>query len=207
MMRPPGQPGVVFTEASDGDIRGDERARSALCEHAGIPKQWATVHQVHGSDVVRVAKAGDGGDADAVWTTVPELPVAVFTADCFGVVLTSARAVGVAHAGWRGTRSKVVAGLRERMGDAGHDPQRAFVGPGIEPCCFEVGEEVSGQFPTRQSKTTWGTDSVDLLGALRDQLAGLDVWVAGKCTHHREGLLSHRRDGTRARMAAVGWIS
>lgn len=206
MIRPPGWDGVAFSGASDGDVRGDHRARDRLTSELEIPRDWAVVRQVHGADVTRVSRPGDAGEADALWTTEPRLPMAIFTADCFGVVLFAPRAVGVAHAGWRGTRSGVVARLREEMAGGGHDPDRAAVGPGIGPCCFEVGPGVAEEFPGRVGDTTWGTPSVDLPGAIADQLVGLEVWASDACTRHDDGWFSHRADGTTQRLATIGWL-
>lgn len=186
-------------------MRADEVARERLSQIAGAPTDWATVNQVHGRRVVRATDPGDAGDADAIWTTASDLALAVFTADCFGVVLTAPGGVGVAHAGWRGTRAHVVTALRREMIEGGHAPTRGFLGPGIGACCFEVGEDVSSEFPGQRDTTSWGTDSVDLRAALAEELIGLEVWAADRCTHHDEGFFSHRRDGTGARLAAVGW--
>lgn len=206
MIRPPGMDGVAFSERADGDLRADDEARSAFARHLGIEPEWAVVHQVHGSDVVLVDVPGQAGEADAIWTTTPGLPVAVFTADCFGVVLEGDVAVGVAHAGWRGARAGVVAELASHMADAGHPPRRAAIGPGIGPCCFEVGTDVASSFEGHLSDTSWGTPSVDLGGALGRQLDGLDVWAANACTKHEARWFSHRRNAAPERMAAVGWL-
>lgn len=206
MIRPP-LSGVAFTEARDGDIRQDLTARASLSEALGIPRDWATVRQVHGADTMRAVEDGELGQADGLWTTVRGLPVAVFTADCFGVVLRAESAVGVAHAGWRGVEAAVARRLRETMDEAGHPPFAAAIGPGIGPCCFEVGPEVAKKFPGARAETTWGTTSVDLRQSLLVQLSGLDVWTSNTCTYHDEGLFSHRRDATRLRLAAVGWVS
>jgi len=206
MIRPPGWDGVLFSEASDGDMRADQAARATFAATAGIGSGWAVVHQVHGSEVVRVDHPGESGDADALWTDVVALPLAVFTADCFGVVLQAISAVGVAHAGWRGARAGVVATLREAMTAAGHPPSRAGIGPGIGSCCFEVGAEVAVQFPESVAMTGWGTTSVDIPRLLRAQLSGLEVWASGSCTGHDPGWFSHRRDRTPRRMASLGWV-
>jgi YfiH family protein len=205
MIRPP-QPGAAFTEARDGDTRNDTAARASLSETLGVSAEWATVRQVHGADTVFVEGPGEHGRADALWTTVPRMPLAVFTADCFGLVLRAERAVGVAHAGWRGTVSGVAGRLRAEMEREGHPPMAAAVGPGIGPCCFEVGPDVAQRFPADRARTTWGTTSVDLRQSLLMQLAGLETWVCDRCTRHDEGLFSHRRDATGSRLAAVGWI-
>lgn len=206
MIRPPGRDGVAFSESSDGDLRHDREARTEAARTLGLPSEWATVRQVHGGDVTRVAGSGDAGEADALWTTQRRLPLAIFTADCFGVVLSADGAVGVAHAGWRGARARVVSRLRDEMTQAGYEPRQAAVGPGIGPCCFEVGEEVAAEFPTAGVTTTWGTTSVDLPGVIGSQLAGLETWSLDDCTRHGQGWFSHRADRTDKRLAAIGWL-
>lgn len=206
MIRPPGRSGVAFTEAGDGDQRGDEDSRRVVSKRLGISESWATLRQVHGDTVCEVAGSGPNGEADAVWTSSPGLPLAVFTADCIGVALHAPKAVGVAHAGWRGVLAGVTASLRSAMTDAGHTPTRAEIGPGIGSCCFEVGDEVSQLFRSVESQTRWGTTSVDLAKALAPQLDGLDVWSNGGCTMHEEGWFSHRREATPSRLATIGWL-
>lgn len=206
MIRPPARSGVAFSEKSDGDLRADMTARTSVSNLLGISGEWAGVAQVHGNEVVRVAAPGSAGEADALWTTEPGLPLAVFTADCFGVVLHADGAVGVAHAGWRGAETGVVSRLRDQMSSAGRQPVLAEVGPGIGPCCFEVGPEVASLFGGKVSETTWGTRSVDLPMAIDEQLNGLYVWRSPGCTQHEDGWFSHRRDGTRSRLAAIGWL-
>jgi purine-nucleoside/S-methyl-5'-thioadenosine phosphorylase / adenosine deaminase len=207
MIRPPGASGVVFTEASDGDILDDMSARRAMSVGLGISLDWATVHQVHGPDAIQVDSAGEWGQADAMWTEVRGLPLAVFTADCLGVVLMADDAVGVAHAGWRGIAAGVVGSVREAMTVAGHESSRVMIGPGIGACCFEVGPQVAARFESSVAHTTWGSESVDLVTALAPQLDGLEMWTSASCTRHDVRFFSHRRDGTRRRQAAIGWVS
>lgn len=206
MISPAGLEGVVFTESSDGDQRSDPAARSRVCAQLGIPLEWATVRQMHASTVKQVSHPGLAGQADALWTTSRNLPLAVFTADCYGVVMLADRAVGVAHAGWRGAATGVVSGLRAEMELAGHRPTAAALGPGIGACCFEVGEEVAARFEGRRARTRWDTGSVDLAGAIVDQLAGISLWRAEICTMHEQGWFSHRENGTAERLASIAWL-
>lgn len=207
MIRPPGR-GVAFSDRSQGDLRADSAARADFSRGLGISEDWAVVRQVHGNDVRRVWAPGDAGDADAMWTTKTDLPLAIFTADCYGVVLEAPDAVGVAHAGWRGAASGVVDRLRTEMTRAGHSPKTASVGPGIGPCCFEVGPEVAEKFDSRHvAETTWGTTSIDLPLVVAAQLDGLEPWFSDACTFHEERWLSHRVDATTERMAAIGWLA
>ncbi len=206
MIRPPGLDGVALSEASDGDLRADFEARRAMSESLGIDPEWATVQQVHGGAVVRVTGPGDAGEADALWTTVRRLPIAVFTADCFGVVLVAEGGVGVAHCGWPGANAGVVGALRSTMERAGHRPVKAVIGPGIGPCCFEVGPEVAELFEGHHAVTTWGTTSVDLPSVIAHQLGEVQAWSSGHCTHHEEGWFSHRRRGDGERLATLAWL-
>ena len=169
MIQPPGTKGVAFTEASDGDQRPDGPARRAVAARLGIPRRVG-----NGSTSARPPRGPPQctwpsrhvwrslGEADALWTSVEDLPLAVRTADCFGVVLLAEGAVGVAHAGWRGAELGVVNALLHEMEQSGFPAKAAAVGPGIGPCCFEVGEDVARRFEGFQSTTSWGTRSVDL---------------------------------------------
>ena len=206
MIQPPGGQGVAFSGRSDGDMRSDAVAREKLSIALDIPSDWATVSQVHGSRAVEVVGPGNAGEADALWTETTDLPLAVFTADCLGIVVMADSAVGVAHAGWRGVDSGVVAGLRDDMSRGGHPPRTAYVGPGIGPCCFEVGPEVLERFDGATGTTTWGTASVDLVEALDGQLDGLEVRVTTGCTMHEPDWFSHRQDRTPARLVTLGWL-
>jgi YfiH family protein len=181
-------------------------ARHAVCLALGIGESWATVIQVHGGRVISVSETGSAGEADALWTVEKKLPLAVFTADCYGVVLHAPGAVGVAHAGWRGVKAGVVGELRSAMSEADHAPTHADMGPGIGSCCFEVGEEVSALFPGYAAETTWQTSAVDLHELLRNQLTGLDLWTSGDCTMHQDGWFSHRENRTSKRLATIGWL-
>ncbi|MDF1594506.1 MAG: polyphenol oxidase family protein [Acidimicrobiia bacterium] len=206
MIVSPGYPGVAFTTAADGDPRGNPADREMVSDRLGIGRDWAFVHQVHGSHVARATTPGDQGGGDALFTSQIGFPVAVFTADCFGVALVADGAVGVAHAGWRGIVAGVIPALAGAMSAVGFPPVRAAVGPGIGPCCYEVGSDVERYFPSHGAETTWGTRSVDLPGAVRTQLEDLEVWEAGMCTRCSTGLHSHRADSTPARMATIAWI-
>ena len=188
--------GVAFTTAADGDMRRDHMARERL----GLA-EWATVRQVHGATVVEVTESGDHGEADGLFTTEVGLALAVFTADCMGVVIHGSGRVAVVHAGWRGAAAGVVATAVARIGDV----QSAHIGPHIRPCCFEVGPEVSARFIGHLGRTRQGTTSVDLVSAVAAQLP-VEPEIIDLCTRCGSDTFSHRRNGTGERLAAVGWV-
>lgn len=198
--------GRAFTDPADGDMRGDPKARRAVSDRLGISADWATVTQVHGGDALRVDRPGVAGEADALVTTRPGLPLAVFTADCLGVVLSGPGSVGVAHAGWRGLAAGVLEAAAGLMAEVDGPPRSAALGPAIGPCCFEVGDEVAELFPDQVATTSWGTTSVDLAGAAASILDGIDLSRDRRCTACGGGF-SHRKSGTGARLAALGWLS
>ena len=91
---------------------------------------------------------------DGLITQTPGLLLAILTADCLPVILVDAkrRAVGVFHAGWRGTVKRIVEkGVGEMQRCFGTRPGdiRAAIGPGVHGCCYAVGPEVRTQFESQ----------------------------------------------------------
>ena len=179
------------------------------------PTTWHLLHQVHGREVAVVdAEVPPGQELrgiDAAVTAVPGRVLGVQTADCVPVLLSGPGGVGVAHAGRAGVLGgvvpAVVAALRAL---AGSGPVQAVVGPAIGGCCYEVpaelhdaaGEVVDGI----GARTTWGTPSLDLPGAVRRQLTGLGVEVMGPpapCTYDDVAYFSHRRDPASGRQLGL----
>ena len=114
-----------------------------------------TLRQIHSDIIHRVDSiprkplVGDG-----MITATPGLLLAIQTADCLPVILVDARthAVGVFHAGWRGTVQRIVEkGVGEMHRCFGTRPRdlKAAIGPGIQGCCYEVGEEVRTKFESQ----------------------------------------------------------
>jgi YfiH family protein len=206
MIRPPGFRGAAFATANDGDARRDPAARRRLADRLGIAPEWSFPRQVHGTRVVEATVPGDVGEADAVFTSVEALPVAVATADCAPIILEGDDVVAVVHAGWRGAAAGIVPAALAALSTRGAPAVRAAIGPTIGPCCYEVGAEVAARFPGFVGATRWGTESVDLPGYLAAQLDGLAVWQSAECTFTAADLHSFRETGTAARQVAVAWL-
>jgi len=153
--------------------------------------------------VVAADRPGPHGDGDALVTRTPGLPLAVFTADCLGIVLHAADSVAVVHAGWRGLAAGVCGAAAAALGGP---LVAAAVGPFIGPCCFAVGPAVADLFPRFVRATGDGRTSVDLAAAAESQL-GAPLERRGGCTVCSPGSFSHRGRGDAGRMAAVGWLA
>jgi len=197
--------GMAFSDGDDGPQR-EAANRQRFARRVGASPDWAELQQVHGSRVLHVLTSGLSGEADAMFTSQQELPLAVFGADCPTVLVSSATAVGAAHSGWRGAAAGVIPELLIAMKRDGHEPRRAAVGPAIGPCCFEVGPEVLEQFPGFEAETTWGTASIDLGSVIAQQLGGLEVVTDDRCTRCDSTLPSHRRDRTSDRLVGLTWL-
>ena len=114
-----------------------------------------TLRQIH-SDLIHCVDSipAEPLVGDGVITATPGLLLAIQTADCLPVVVvdTKRRAVGVFHAGWRGTVKRIVEkGVGEMHRCFGSRPRdlKAAIGPGIQGCCYEVGEEVRTKFESQ----------------------------------------------------------
>jgi polyphenol oxidase len=140
--------------------RAVERNREAFLRQVGAVtggKVWPLVslRQIH-SDLVHCISeptteqlAGDG-----LITRTPGILLGIQTADCLPIILVDrkCRAVGVFHAGWRGTVKRIVekgvGEMRRWFGTKARDI-KAAIGPGIHGCCYEVGPEVRQQFESQ----------------------------------------------------------
>lgn len=182
-------------------------------ERCGLPGDPRWLQQVHGTTVVADPAAGDVPEADAAVTRARGLVCAVLTADCLPVALTTrdGRALGLAHAGWRG----LAAGVLERAVtalDAAPGAVLAWLGPAISQPAFEVGDDVRDRFLALDESTaacfkknTAGRWQADLYGLARQRLAAVgvnDVHGGGRCTFGEPyAFFSYRRDGQCGRMA------
>lgn len=220
-----------------GAHTGDDPAavavnRDRLCRL--IQAQPAWLNQIHGSEVVlaedalRALRSGNGPwTADASATAQPGIACVVMVADCLPVLLADrlGRAVGAAHAGWRG----LVGGVLERAAGkvatlAGPQAElQAYLGPCIGPRVFEVGAEVRDAFVAAAAaderdatSAAFATHAVpgkywaDLPALARLRLARVGVrHTAGgaHCTvteNHR--FYSYRRERTTGRFAGLIWL-
>jgi YfiH family protein len=186
--------------------------RRRLCAAAGTdPGRLCFGRQVHGTTVRRAGARGEPGDG--LWTDTPGEPLLAFTADCLPVAIarTNGRtpAIAALHVGRRGLLAGIVAEAVARLGGG---PLAAVIGPGIGPCCYEVGAEVTVPF-----RECFGTEVVargrlDLWSAAQQALhaAGIDdVHRTDLCTAcNAELFFSHRRDeGRTGRQGMLAYVT
>ena len=186
------------------------------------------LNQVHGAAVVRLvgADAAPGAPvhtADGCVTTEPGIACTAQVADCLPVLFAApqGRAVGAAHAGWRGLAHGVLeATLAELCAAAACAPGevQAWLGACIGPQRFEVGADVLDAFGAASGGASAlrfrpgapGKWLADLPGLARDRLVAAGVGAvsgARECTaSDASRFFSFRRDGVTGRMVAAVWI-
>jgi YfiH family protein len=194
---------------SAGESRDAARARvERALEGRG---RLLLLKQVHGCALARAPWDGRP-EADAALSTSPGILLGIETADCLPVLVVDPRrrAVAAAHAGWRGTVQGAARVAVRALVESGSDASGlvAALGPGIGPCCYEVGEDVRAAFGQGGSgffhPGPRGREHLDVRAANRaqleqeglrpDRIASLD-----ECTSCRADLYhSYRRDGQAA---------
>ncbi len=215
--------------------------RRRLCAALGADPGRATMaRQQHGARVVQATARGiatpgasDFDECDGLWSDEPGQAMLLVTADCLPVALARAGGAGgspdhpalaLLHVGWRGLlagiidagalalRAAPVAGLGERHeGSAARAPLRAAIGPGIGPCCYEVGDDVADRFRSAFGDSVLHGRHLDLPAAaeLALRAAGVtEVDRYDRCTVcHPELFFSHRRDaGLTGRQGVIGLV-
>jgi hypothetical protein len=204
--------GVLTGDADAAVVENRRRLAAAVGVEAGSVPIGLQVHKaditVHGGPQ-RPSPFAEPGTAleevDGHVVRDPGLAPLVLTADCLPVALAGPGGVAMLHCGWRG----LAAGIVER-GARAVEATSAAIGPGIGPCCYEVGPEVLGAFADLGEGIADGL-LLDLPEVARRLLvrAGVEeVESAGLCTFcEAELFFSHRRDkGITGRMGNLAWI-
>ncbi len=160
--------------------------------------------QVHGSELATASEPKR--EADGQILAEPGSAALVLTADCLPVAVRGPGGVAMLHCGWRGLAAGIVA-----KGAAAVGATSAAIGPGIGPCCYEVGEEVLGAFAGLGEGVASGR-MLDLPEVAQRLLreAGVErVESADLCTScNPELFFSHRRDaGATGRQGSLAWLA
>ena len=193
--------------------------RRRLCEAVHADPDGATMAwQRHGATVTRAQPRGvvTPGTVyehcDGLWSDEPGRAMLLLTADCLPIAIarrTGRPAVSILHAGWRGLLNGVVAAGVRSLGD---EEVAAAIGPGIGPCCYEVGEEVAAPFREAFGEDVVRDGRLDLWTSAERALraAGcVDVDRLDLCTScEPDRFFSHRRDrGRTGRQGVIAYVA
>lgn len=192
--------------------KGEKTLGAAL----GIPRgRLLTLRQVHGAEVLiyeqHTRALSYALPYDAVITDKKRVALGIWTADCLPILMLdrSKKVIAAVHAGWRGiwlgviekTVSEMIRSFESSPADI-----VAGIGPGIGPCCYEVGTDVVSLFQSSHEdhhqfiQEREGRTYLDLRIAAQLELtqAGIpsaNIEAIPLCTACREDLFfSYRRD-------------
>lgn len=190
--------------------------RRALATALGIaPENVLMGRQVHGAELLWHEQQQDPQvyadvvrspyEVDAHATDQPGLVPLVMVADCLPVALSGPGGVAMAHGGWRGLAGGVLEASAEPV-----KAEAAAIGPGIGPCCYEVGDEVLSAFEGLDGVAEGRMLDLPAVATALLERAGVErIERADVCTScNPELFFSHRRDGaTTGRQAGLAWLT
>ena len=167
-----------------------EKNRRLFCNAVGVNSEAVVAaEQIHGDKIAVITheQAGKGAfsykeaiaGTDALVTNVPGVPLLLCYADCVPVCIVDPvqEAIGVIHAGWKGTVSKIVQKTLAVMGTqygTKADNCLVGIGPSIGPCCYQVNETVLN--PLKNTFPNW----IDLVKNMQTGTF-LNLWEANRC--------------------------
>jgi len=172
------------------------------------PSHLCTLKQVHGNHVCSAQPGSQEGDA--LVTNKKKLALAISIADCYPILFYDRQngVIGAAHAGWRGTRSKVAETTLKTMLSLGAKTEniKVAIGQGISQDKFEVGNEVIEKFHEAGFPgNCWDKNKIDLIKCnlfilSQNNIPEKNIWVMNRCTFESD-FYSYRRDkGVTGRM-------
>ncbi len=175
-------------------------------------KGFVHCRQVHGDRVLLIDRftpqlQNPLAEVDAMITAYPSIAPGVFTADCVPIFIldVATPAIGIVHAGWRGTLAEIAAqtitAMQKHFGTL---PSRclAHLGPSIQKCCYTVSVSLAEQFEgafgphVRVGKCTLDLQTANAHQLLQAGLPFHAISVSQFCTACRADLFySHRAEG------------
>ncbi|MFO8236298.1 MAG: peptidoglycan editing factor PgeF [Bacteroidales bacterium] len=179
---------------TSGDVQESvDENRNRLATALGITdNNLVFPQQIHSSNIYLISDTeniqGKIRETDGLLTQKPGLYLSVLTADCVPVIFfdPAVKAIGVAHAGWRGTVQNITGKMIDRfMEEFNSNPVDilAGIGPSIGPEVYEVGtnviEAVHKQF---------GDNAKYLLREKGSGKAYLDLWKANRIQLEGKGV-------------------
>lgn len=198
---------------TDDEPSNVEENRRRLCDAVGADvDRIAMNRQVHAATVHRAIAGVRSRDGDGLWSDERGLPMLKLTADCLPVAVARTEgqpALALLHVGRLGLLTGVVA-----AGVAAVDGAQtaAIVGPGIGPCCYEVGDEIRAAYRARFGASVVHDRKLDLWTAAELALREAGVQTVERtdvCTacNERE-YFSHRRSGgITGRQGVIGYVA
>jgi len=195
----------------DGPENAQENRRRLCDAMRTDAERLAMNRQVHSTTVNRAVAGERGREGDGLWSDEPGVPMLKLTADCLPIALvrrTGPPALAVLHAGRMGLLEGVV---EAGVAALGGGELAAAVGPGIGPCCYEIGDDIAEAYRARFGSEVLRGRNLDLWTAAERLLRGAGVRSVERldvCTACSADFFSHRRDGgVTGRQGVIGFVA
>jgi len=164
--------------------------------------KYKNVHQVHEATIVDASTINNDKlpDADGLYSHNSKEVLAIVTADCIPIVVFGKKGHAHLHAGWRGVEKSIM--LQQEVIEL--EPTYFFLGPHIQQCCFEVGQEFTKNFHNSDNfKQIEDKLYFNLAKETEDRIKKVFpqaiVEHAGTCTCCKAEFHSYRRNKTEKR--------
>lgn len=191
--------------------------RAKLNEILSLPNDPIWIQQTHSTITLEATPATENKEADASFTYQPNTVCIVLTADCLPILFCNRQGTYVAaiHAGWRGLANGIIESALKSISFPLED-LLVWLGPGIGPTAFEVGNDVRTLFIQHQAEATsaflphnnrWRANLYELAKLRLAQQGVTAVFGGDLCTFSDANrFFSYRRDGEKTgRMATLIW--
>lgn len=203
-------PGLNLGLNTNDDVNHVFANRALMYKQFNLDPGWvAWGKQIHSTRVRIITTGGLHPDTDGMVSAIPGLALVIQVADCAAILMADKenRVIGAVHAGWRGAVGGILANGVDEMKKLGADPAKinAYVSPCISQKHYEVGAEVSEQFPdSAVDNTTYDKPHIDLRGYVHNELlqSGIHddaIEIDPHCTYEEDDkLYSYRREQERS---------
>jgi len=186
-------------------------------------KNAVFLEQVHKSKIKKITLKDQGSGAfdprysisgcDGAFTNIPGVALVLLTADCLPLIFWEPKhkIIGIAHGGWRCLKAGIAGKTVEKICQEFNckaDKMKVYIGPGIRPCCYEIGQEVSRYFPKntiiRNNRAYLDLAEVAIRDLKAKKIKRENIFDSLLCTKCNKGLFFSYRAGDKTkRMLSV----
>jgi len=208
----------LVSEIQDGDFAVIQTRNKLLEENQSrlLDGEWNWLSQEHGTGIVWLNKSERalGVTGDALSTSSSQKIIAITVADCMPLLLVEASGViGLLHLGWRGIEQGFLEKAIEFIEAKSAEPIVAVLGPCINECCYEFGQNQMKNLVERYGnnivgETLDGFPSLSLKECVREVLKNCEVNIEYDdkvCTNCDPRHWSFRGEGTDKRQVMIAW--
>lgn len=183
------------------------------------------IKQIHSDKVLVYDKEQKDfieNEGDAIVTKEKSVIIGAFTADCVPVILVdeSTSTIAAIHSGWKGTFNDITKNAAEKMiNEFNCDVSniKAYIGPHIRQCCYEVSEDLKEKFINKfnvPSEKLFKGRNLSMELCIEEDLKSLgikdeNIYSFALCTHceKENKLFSYRRsNGIYGRLFSFSYI-